>query len=155
MMKTPDDRKEKHETTAAVPEPIIVPAVEQPVAQPAPVQKAKKSEDKVQILSDHFKGRETLHENLHQSVKHPEALGYLKPVSDIVKAIGINDRFTFLRELFSEDVSVYENTIQQLNEAGSYEEARDYLIRNFSWDMDSEAVVQLLGIINRKFHTGS
>jgi hypothetical protein len=140
---------------AAIPEPVILPVVEQPVPQTATAPKTQKSEDKVEILSDHFKGRETLHENLHQTIKQTDTLGYVKPVSDIMKAIGINDRFTFLRELFSEDIVAYENTMHHLNEAGSYEEARDYLVSNFSWEMDSEAVLQLLEIINRKFNTGA
>jgi hypothetical protein len=108
--------------------------------------------EETQILSDKFKGGETLYESLHQSFSnHHEIVGNVKPVSDILSAIGLNDRFTFIRELFENNTPIFENTIKMINEAGNYDEACGYLNGHFAWDMESDVVKQLLDIVRRKF----
>jgi hypothetical protein len=118
--------------------------------------KAKKEEKEIQILSDRFKGPPTLHESLHKTLHDKESgtLSQAKPVSSIRSAIGINDRFTFIRELFNNDAAGYERTIEVLDEASNFNEAYNYMIQEFDWDMDSEAVQLLLEIIRRRFITG-
>jgi hypothetical protein len=112
----------------------------------------EKSLKEAQILSDKFKGGETLYESLHQSFSsNHDIVGNVKPVSDILSAIGLNDRFTFIRELFENNTSAFENTIKMMNEVRNYDEACVYLNRNFTWDMESEVVKQLLEIVRRKF----
>jgi hypothetical protein len=126
-------------------------------AGPAPntVHKESKSSREFQTLSDQFKGRKTLHESLHQNfAKEGETLRHAKPVSDLMSAIGINDRFTFIRELFNNDKSTFETTIKNLNEVTSFNDAYNLMIQHFNWDMDSEPVQLLLEIIRRKFITG-
>ena len=108
-----------------------------------------------QILSERYKDRTTLHETLHHSIgKEGSTLAQAKPVQHLMTAIGINDRFTFVRELFNNDNAAFENTIQTLNEAANFNDAYNYMIQHFDWDMDSEAVQQLLEIIRRKFIKG-
>lgn len=108
--------------------------------------------EETQILSDKFKGGETLYETLHQSFSNRnEIVGNIKPVSDILSAIGLNDRFTFIRELFENNTPVFENTIKMINDAGNYDEACVYLNGHFAWDMESDVVKQLLDIVRRKF----
>ncbi len=105
-----------------------------------------------QTLSDQFKGRTTLHESLHQTLHNEgETLAHGKPVTHLMTAIGINDRFTFIRELFNNDANAFETTMGILNDASSFNDAYNHMIQHFDWDMDSEAVQQLLDIIRRKF----
>jgi hypothetical protein len=109
----------------------------------------------VKTLSDQFKGRTTLHESLHQTVtKEGDMLAHTKPVTDLLTAIAINDRFTFIRELFNNDTAAFENNIKVLNDAASFNDAYNYMIQRFDWDMDSVAVQLLLDIIRRKFIKG-
>ena len=112
------------------------------------------TEKEIQTLSDQFKGRTTLLESMHQNFDERNTLAHVKPVADLMAAIGINDRFTFIRELFNNDKKAFEGTIEVLNEAGSFNNAFNYLIREFNWDMDSEPVQLLLGIIRRKYIKG-
>ena len=106
-------------------------------------------------LADQFKGGTTLHESLHQTyAKEGETLAHAQPVTNLQAAIGINDRFTFIRELFSNDAASFENTINNLNDAASFNDAYNYMIQHFDWDMDSEQVQLLLDIIRRKFIKG-
>ena len=108
-----------------------------------------------QTIADQFKGKTTLHESLHQTVAREEdTLAHAKPVTHLLSAIGINDRFTFIRELFNNDTHAFENTISILNDSASFNDAYNHMIQHFDWDMDSEVVQQLLDIIRRKFIKG-
>ena len=77
-----------------------------------------------------------------------------RPVGNLMAAIGINDRFTFIRELFNNDAPAFENTLNILNEATNFNDAYNYMIQHHDWDMDSDAVQLLLEIIRRKYITG-
>jgi hypothetical protein len=138
--------------TAVVP-PSVVPVAD--TSEPAPAATAPAAPPvpkEAQILSDRFKDRTTLHETLHHNVgKEATILSQAKPIGHLMAAIGINDRFTFIRELFNNDNVAFEHTIQTLNEAANFNDAYNYMIQHFDWDMDSEAVQQLLEIIRRKF----
>jgi hypothetical protein len=113
---------------------------------------SKKSSIDVQTLADQFKGRPTLLETLSQTYNsESETIAHSKPISDLMSAIGLNDRFTFIRELFNNDKKAFETAIVALNDSGSFNNASNYLMQQFNWDMDSEAVQLLLSIIRRKY----
>lgn len=115
-----------------------------------------KHADEAKILSDQFGNRSSLYDSIHESVlqKGSESIGQTKPVASIVSAIGINDRYNFIRELFNNDINGFENTIRILDEAANFNEAYNYMIQNFDWDMDSETVQLLLDIIRKKYIKG-
>ena len=74
-----------------------------------------------------------------------------KPVDDIRKAIGINDRFLFVRELFNGNSSLMNQTIDQLNEFKSFDDACMFLSTNFNWSHDNEALPAFMSTVKRKF----
>jgi hypothetical protein len=74
------------------------------------------------------------------------------PINDIFTAIGINDKFLFIRTLFNEDAELYQSTIEKLNHAGDFNEAIEYIDQNFTWDFESATVHKLLELIRRR-HT--
>ena len=45
------------------------------------------------------------------------------PISNLRNAIGINDKFMFVNELFKGDIKEYDNFIAQVNNASGYNEA--------------------------------
>jgi hypothetical protein len=125
-----------------------------PTPAPAPIMKSRKEKEN-QTLADQYKGRTTLHESLHNTFAREEnTLSHAKPVKDLLAAIGINDRFTFIRELFNNDTAAFESSAKILNEAASFNDAYNFMIQHFDWDMDSEAVQLLLDIVRRKFIKG-
>lgn len=74
-----------------------------------------------------------------------------KPLTNLSEAIGINDRFLFIREIFNGSREAYLMVIDQLDNSRSFPEARE-LIMNYKGDEDeNEAVKQLLDIVKRKF----
>ena len=132
----------------SVPPPAAVPAPP-PVHQKEP---AAEEARETQILSDRYKGRATLYETLHQSMgKEGQLHAQGKPVENLMSAIAINDRFTFIRELFNGNSPDFEHAITILNEAANFNDAYNYMIQHYDWDMDSEAVQLLLDIIRRKY----
>ncbi len=116
--------------------------------------KEKKNPHKV--LSDKLGDKKLLHDNLHQKVQYKDLSSRVqaRPISDISTAIGINERFLFIRELFNNDARKYENAIRVLNDSANFNEAYNYMIREYAWDMDSELVQGLLEIVRRKFISG-
>lgn len=77
-----------------------------------------------------------------------------KPLADIRAAIGINEKFLFLNELFNGDLQIYNNAIHQLNNAASIENARlvfsDY-VKQFEWDTTNQACVRLAELVERRY----
>jgi hypothetical protein len=135
------------------PEPVVAAEIPDKPAVTNPGEAGADREP--QVLSDRFKGRSTLHESLHHTLaKEGSIISQVKPVQHLMTAIGINDRFTFMRELFNNDPALFEKTIKTLDEAASFNDAYNYMIQHFDWDMDSTAVQLLLEIIRRKFITG-
>ena len=74
-----------------------------------------------------------------------------KPIGDIAGAIGINDKYKLIRDLFSGNPEVFEKTVTELNRATNFNEAFKYLNANFDWEMEDESVQLLLDLVRRKF----
>ncbi len=72
------------------------------------------------------------------------------PVDDLHKAIGINDKFLMIRDLFNGDERMYENTIATLNEFDDLDECMIYIVDNFAWNPDSDGAQLLMNLIRRK-----
>jgi hypothetical protein len=73
------------------------------------------------------------------------------PVSNIASAIGINERYQFTKELFANDVQLYTEAIQKLNELSSFEQACSLLEKQFSLDFEHELSQRFLNIVERRY----
>jgi hypothetical protein len=77
------------------------------------------------------------------------------PVKDLRKAIGINDRFLFINELFRGDEAMYERCIKTINNFTILPEAEYWIQRELSvkigWDETAETVQQFRTVIKRRF----
>lgn len=74
-------------------------------------------------------------------------------IIDIRTAIGINDKFLFVNELFSGNLQEYNQAVEQLNKANNHADAtiifESLHIKN-KWENKNEAVKKLKTIVNRK-----
>ena len=116
-------------------------------------EKKKQPEEAPEILSDRFKKQTTLlNEDITQTkpVYNLSSRLQTKPITNIQNAIGLNDKFLFINELFNGDADKYNVTIETLNKATDFNEAYNFLVDNFQWDMDSELVQKILDLIRRK-----
>lgn len=76
-------------------------------------------------------------------------------VSDLTKAISINDKFTFIKELFNNKGEEFSAAITKLNQCTSMEEAVNCLEtfkQTFFWDSTSTAYLSLCDLVRRKFN---
>lgn len=77
------------------------------------------------------------------------------PVKDLRKAIGINDRFLFINELFRGDEAMYERSIKTINGFNIYAEAEYWITRELKtklgWNIDLPAVLQFDQLVKRRF----
>jgi hypothetical protein len=98
-------------------------------------------------------GKRFLNEYLIENTdKHDLAsLMQTKPIKDLSKAIGINDKFLFTRELFGGDSQQFQNVIHALNNMNSIEEALIYVGDNFDWQASDPTVIKLIELLQRRF----
>jgi outer membrane biosynthesis protein TonB len=124
-------------------------------AQPKPEVKAEAAAEKGKpILADKFSAADTIGEKT-TSVRQDEAITsalHSKPISDIGAAIGINDKFYFIRELFSGDSRAYQDTIKRLNSSASLGEAMKILDENTVMGSDPSAQSSFVDVVRRKFN---
>ena len=77
------------------------------------------------------------------------------PVKDLKKAIGVNDRFLFINELFRGDEAMYERSIKTINSFTIWPEAEYWVKRELKTKLgwkDSNETVQLFDqLVRRRF----
>lgn len=72
------------------------------------------------------------------------------PLSSIQSAIGINDRFQYIRELFEGSADNFVKAVADLDSMNDMKEAVDYLQTNFKWKKN-EASLKFVNLIKRRF----
>lgn len=86
-----------------------------------------------------------------------EAASKLKeePIKDLRKAIGINDKYLFIKELFRSDEAAYERTIKTINSFHILPEAEYWIQREMvyklGWDDKNPAVKAFYQLVRRRF----
>jgi LPS O-antigen subunit length determinant protein (WzzB/FepE family) len=99
--------------------------------------------------------QESLNEKLKQ--EQTELFEVLKdtPVRDLRKAIGINDRFVFINELFRGDEPMYERSIKTINSFHIYAEAEYWINRELKtklgWKDQDENARHFYQLVKRRF----
>jgi hypothetical protein len=77
-----------------------------------------------------------------------------KRISGLNQAIGINEKFFFINELFDGNMKEYKTAIDTLDKFENFAKAAEFLdtivIKN-SWDKSSEAYTMLLDFVERRF----
>jgi hypothetical protein len=77
------------------------------------------------------------------------------PIRDLKKAIGINDRYTFINELFRGDEVMYERSIKTINNFKILAEAEYWIQRELKvkigWDESSSTVAHFDQLVRRRF----
>jgi len=142
------EEKVEHEPVAEkrAPEPPVVPTVKKAESrepekktQPAPI-----VADKFGHIPDHYK------ENPEVSKSHVPKHLKGKPVTNLTEAIGINDRFLFIREIFDGNKDVYSQAISRLDKAANLDDAVAIIMSYTGEKPENEAVTQLLDLVRLK-----
>jgi hypothetical protein len=76
-------------------------------------------------------------------------------IKDLRKAIGINDKYLFINELFGGDEKLFENSIKTINQFNIFAEAdfwiKKELIAIKKWNLDLPVVEQFMLLVKRRF----
>jgi hypothetical protein len=79
----------------------------------------------------------------------------MEPIKDLRSAIGINDKFQFIQELFGGDEKSFEVGIKTINAFKIFPEAQFYIKRELreknNWDEESKVVKHFDQLIKRRF----
>jgi hypothetical protein len=140
--------QQQSQPTVQQPQPAILP--NRKVQQPQQSTKSEpKKEESQEAIIDRFIGtKKVLHENFETNNMVNQIS---TPVASLPRAIGKNDRFRFIKELFGGDSDLYNETIKKLDAIGSLVSAISYIESNFSWDKNSDSVKQLISLIRRRY----
>lgn len=127
------------------------PALQTGAEAPTIAQHGRKKEVNEAIAST----KESLNDRLKQ--EKTEVVHVLKdsPIRDLRKGIGINDRFTFVSELFRGDEAMYERSIKTINSFHILSEAEYWINRELKfklgWNDTKETVQHFYHLVRRRF----
>jgi hypothetical protein len=156
---------------AAEPATIEKPLPPKPAEkQPMPAQKAEPqpkpdktprpvvvTEESKATLADTFRNEQ---KSLSETMAPPTGDSSLssrlqaQPISDLKAAIGLNERFNFISDLFENDLLGYDEAIRQLNGAPGKEEATSLLTalgEKYHWNDSIPAMARFTEFVHRRF----
>ncbi len=77
------------------------------------------------------------------------------PVRDLKKAIGINDRYRFIQELFAGEEMLFDQAIKTINGFSIYQEAEFWIRKELkakrNWNANDPVVMQFDQLVKRRF----
>ena len=118
----PEKEAPRPKKEAPAPTPVVTkPAAPSPI--PVPLPNTKVSAGLEDLFS--FGSAKELSEKLRQL-----------PITDIKKAMGLNERIFTVNELFGGKQAAFDETLNALNELKSFEEAKQYLMQNAATQFD-------------------
>lgn len=145
----------KKTTEPVINEPVVEkvktqaePAIKEPETAPKETNKPRKDA----VLGEKINTEvQSLNERIAIKKEGTHITQIGKPVDDVRKAIGINDRFYYQRELFDGNTDLFNQTLDQLNQMQSFEAAMQFIQSNYNWENDNEVVQSFLKTIQRRF----
>jgi hypothetical protein len=150
---TPEPADTRAYQPRPAPQPVSATLFE--VEPTAPAKKVKDSSLRKEINELAAQVTPSLNEKLKQSKSEiGERLGDM-PVKDLRQAIGINDKFQFIQELFRGDVDMYERSVKTINEFHTLQEAEYWIERELKirqgWLDDNRAVRHFYSLVKKRF----
>ena len=74
-----------------------------------------------------------------------------EPVTDLRRAIGLNDKFLLIRDLFGGDGEAYERAIDALNNFEDLDDCMIFIAEHYAWNPNSDGAKLLMDLLERKF----
>ncbi len=148
----PEEMPEQKENLRYAP-PRIIPQLPEKMFQPAA---EKFVTPPAKELNEVMTGEEpSLNDRLRQQqTELAEKLGE-SPVKDLRNAIGINDKFQFIQELFRGDKEMYDRSITMINSFTTQQEALFWMQRELkprlNWQEENEVMKSFYGIVKKRF----
>ena len=112
--------------------------------------------DAAPSLGEQFDETKTLKEKF-SSTKSEKSVAdkiHHQKIEDLKKAIGINEKFLFINELFEGNLASYNEHIEKINSSPEVNHARsivDSLIAKYNWNHEQEIVKKFMDLVERRF----
>lgn len=78
-----------------------------------------------------------------------------QPIKDLISAIGLNEKFLFVEQLFNNDADAYKEQLKILNSMNSFDEAINYInnqLKNkFEWKLKGKVEKKFIRLIERRY----
>jgi hypothetical protein len=159
-------RKPMNFTFAFDEEPVVVPtnqtnlldAIEKELIPEEPKVEFKAEIDtpKEQIEEAAKQNSESLNDKFSELAEKSSLADKLskKPIEDLVKAIGLNQKFLFMNDLFEGENNYYKEAITNLNSFNSFIEADEYintLRSRHGWETSNATVKEFVELVERRY----
>lgn len=124
----------------------------------APAMMASLFDEAPITVASKFKEQESVSDKIAKQYVSPTIAERMsvKPVVDLKKSIGINERFSFINELFSGDQQLFMESIDKINSQNAYEEARRILYEDLAgrmnWNISAKPFSDLDDLVKRRFN---
>lgn len=129
------------------------PTAEEVIEEPAPLVEEPKQvtpsvEEPTVVLGEKLQPQTTLGDQLAAR----QTVNDLRPrITDLRRAVGLNDKFLLIRDLFNGNGSLYEITIRKLNEFDNFDDCMIYIAEHFAWNPNSDGAKLMMDLLERKF----
>jgi hypothetical protein len=127
------------------------PLAEKPIDRFTLSQKSKEINDVI----GNGNGNSSLNDKLKSDVVELKSALNDTPVRDLKKAIGVNDRYVFINQLFRGDEVMYERSLKTINGFRILPEAEYWMERELKvklgWDENREATRHFYQLVKRRF----
>lgn len=108
------------------------------------------------MLADKFN---TSNKSLSETMASAQPQGFIgsriqfQPISNLITGIGLNDKFSFISDLFANNAAQYEEAIHRINKAVNIDEANWILQKYHSaeWEIKHETLARLKDFVKRRF----
>ena len=113
--------------------------------------------DDAPTVAEKFQGAPTVYDKFSNAGEDKTIAGKMQknPVDDLKKSIGINQKFSFINELFDGDSNSYHQAIEKLNGSAGLAQAEAFLTGELAakhgWSAEGQAFRQLQDLVNRRF----
>ena len=74
-----------------------------------------------------------------------------EPVTDLRQAIGLNDKFLLIRDLFDGDGEAFGRAIDALNGFDNLDDCMIYIAEHYAWNPNSDGAKLMMELLERKF----
>lgn len=128
---------------------------ESPAEEPATgQQEPDKSEQKPNTLAETFQNNAPSINDVLAGLERKSDLASKfnnRPITNLRKAIKINDRIRYINELFNHDSLQYEQTIDQIEQSATINDALSNIFSKYQWNQDNETAISFLELVYQRF----
>ncbi len=101
------------------------------------------------VFGEKFQNEPSLNDRL-ASMQSAEPKIKPMPINNLKAAIGINDKFLFTRELFNNNSSDFDFTVNKIDSMNTFLEVIEFLEQNYKWTKNTTSL-KFMNLVKRRF----